>query len=135
MVWIDQIDGFEVGFPSSGAIFNFGHQAQPWDKAGKVWVAPGKHTFVLSFDRSETEAQSNWNHPGTGTATDISATGTVDAELAAHHAYRFVAWASGTAFSVTLWDETGGFANRSNIGNWIFSGRPNVDLSAKDPAN
>jgi hypothetical protein len=115
---IYQVDGLEVG--PLGWLFNFNHQTRFFDKAGTVWVSPGKHVLALTFSK---------NNPVTGNtgqapvSPDVTGSGTVDVDFAANHTYRVSAsLVSQDRFEVTLWDETRGLATRSSAGQWEFAG-------------
>jgi hypothetical protein len=110
---IYQVDGLEVG--PLGWLFNLNRQTRFLDKAGVVWVSPGKHVLVLTFYQ---------NKPGGSTSTpDVTGSGTIDAEFAANHRYRISAsLGSQDKFEATLWDETSGLATRSSAGHWEFTG-------------
>jgi len=111
---IYQVDGLEVG--PLGWLFNLNRQTRFLDKAGVVWVSPGKHVLVLTFYQNKTPAGS------TGTS-DVTGSGTIDTEFAANHLYRISAsLGSQDKFEVTLWDETSGLATRSSVGHWEFAG-------------
>jgi hypothetical protein len=117
-VGIQQVDGLSLG-----SSFFDSSPKQYLDKAGNISMSPGNHTLVLTFNHSDSDTESNADGSSTETTTDISAMGTVNVEFAANHIYRLEAFLSGSVFSVTLWDDTGGPSERSRAGYWMFTGR------------
>jgi hypothetical protein len=115
---IYQVDGLEVG--PLGWFFNVNHQARFLDKAGTVWVSPGKHVLALTFYKNMPVAGSAGQAP---VSPDVTGSGTIDAEFAAGHKYAIIASiGSQDRFEVALWDETGGLPTRSSAGHWEFAG-------------
>jgi hypothetical protein len=135
---IDKIDGLGVGFPAGpwGQMADtFDDRRMLWVGAGKVWISPGRHTFALTTtqDNGETDGQRNDGSYGPVLDWVEHATGTIDAEFAANHMYRFTALGA----EVRLWDETDGIATRSEVGAWGFKSKltsSNIDdTSAPSP--
>jgi hypothetical protein len=111
---IYQIDGLEVG--PLGWLFNFNHQGRFLDKAGKVWVSPGRHALALTFYQDKPAAVNT-------SGSDVTGSGMIEAEFAAGHEYGItVSLGSQDKFEVTLWDETSGLATRSSVDHWEFAG-------------
>lgn len=122
---IDKIDGLEAGFPSGqwgqiGELLD--NQRVLWDKAGKVWISPGRHTLAVTTtqDQEVTYGPLNDGTVGPSEQWYEIATGTIDAEFAANHIYRLT---TSSGSDATLWDETDGVANRSVVGTWAFNGK------------
>jgi len=92
---IDGIDGSRIGF---------------FESHGQAYCAPGKHIIALSFRHI---ARGLYSGEGSG-----STSGAVYVLLEGSHTYRFTALFGFHTFSVTLWDETGGMANRSILSEW-----------------
>jgi hypothetical protein len=92
---VNSVDGTRIGY---------------FDDQQELFCAPGQHRISLVFGHS---ARGRYSGEGSG-----SANGTVVVLLEGRHIYRFTALFGFNTFSVTLWDETRGMADRSIVTEW-----------------
>jgi hypothetical protein len=115
-VAITQVDGLTAYFDASrpGANWSFTVPSHP------LYLAPGRHALTLDIAEVDEVIGVTGRDVGAVGAFASGSRPTLTAEFVANHVYRLTARLSGdgSAIDVTLWDETGGAAARSQVANW-----------------